>query len=273
MLGKLIKYEFKSLNRYMIPLHLGIIGATLLGKVFLLLNISNNLPNVFNLLLLSTYILILTASYIVTFVFIIRRFYKNLFTDEGYLMNTLPVKPWQHIAAKLTGSFVWQTVNLFLVLVSIFILIFPDFSTVNSFLSAYNEFKIIFADYTGSSFSLFVLGFILITIIGEITGMLIIYASIALGQLLSKHKVLGAFSVYFGLSIIKQTIYSAFSINSIFTTTTYTANYNPSVQEVFTESLVLVRNSMLCTTIISLLFAIAGFFAANYILNKKLNLD
>lgn len=35
MLGKLIKYEFKSVNRLMIPLHLGLIGITLIGRFYI----------------------------------------------------------------------------------------------------------------------------------------------------------------------------------------------------------------------------------------------
>ena len=35
------------------------------------------------------------------------RFYKNLYTDEGYLMHTLPVKPWMLIVSKLTIGTIW----------------------------------------------------------------------------------------------------------------------------------------------------------------------
>ena len=34
MLGKLIKYEFKAVNRLMIPLHLGLIAITIFGRFY-----------------------------------------------------------------------------------------------------------------------------------------------------------------------------------------------------------------------------------------------
>ena len=35
MLGKLIKNEFKAVNRLMIPLHLGLIAVTIIGRFYL----------------------------------------------------------------------------------------------------------------------------------------------------------------------------------------------------------------------------------------------
>ena len=35
MLGKLIKYEFKTVNRLMIPLHLGLIAITIIGRFYI----------------------------------------------------------------------------------------------------------------------------------------------------------------------------------------------------------------------------------------------
>ena len=39
---------------------------------------------------------------------LIVRYYRNLYGDEGYLMNTLPVTPAQHVWAKLICAFLWE---------------------------------------------------------------------------------------------------------------------------------------------------------------------
>ena len=49
---------------------------------------------------------------------ILQRFYKNLLSGEGYLMHTLPVRPWQHIASKLIAAVVWTVLSFFVVCVS-----------------------------------------------------------------------------------------------------------------------------------------------------------
>lgn len=46
----------------------------------------------------------MVALFVLTMIVIIQRFYKGLLCDEGYLMFTLPVKPWQLIATKWHGG-------------------------------------------------------------------------------------------------------------------------------------------------------------------------
>ena len=54
------------------------------------------------------YVAILMAMFIVALVFAIQRFFKGLLGDEGYLMHTLPVRPWELVASKLIcGTVTW----------------------------------------------------------------------------------------------------------------------------------------------------------------------
>ena len=102
MLGKLIKHEFKAVNRLMIPLHLALIVITVIGRFYIQLTLSarneyfyseaaNVWYGVLDMTLVLFYIIALVAISIITSVYLtIIRFRKNLFTDEGYLMHTLP---------------------------------------------------------------------------------------------------------------------------------------------------------------------------------------
>ena len=58
--------------------------------------------------------------------------FKNLLQNEGYLMNMLPVKSWQHITAKLIAAVVWSFVSVLVVIVSVLILstLAVDFSSI-----------------------------------------------------------------------------------------------------------------------------------------------
>ena len=107
MLRKLYKYDFRCSSRKVVPLFIAYAMAIALFAVLRAVEVHNSIFDVFVSIVgavceFSTFAIILFA-----FLTAIARFKTNLFTDEGYLMNTLPVKPWQHITSKLLNAFSW----------------------------------------------------------------------------------------------------------------------------------------------------------------------
>ena len=102
MLTKLLKHEFRATARIMGPLYL-VLLAVALGFNFSarLMDSGNFVLNMLAALVVMAYVVAITAVFIVAFILMLQRFYKNLLGDEGYLMFTLPVTPAQHITAKL----------------------------------------------------------------------------------------------------------------------------------------------------------------------------
>ena len=91
MLSKLLKYDFRSLSKILVPVYfvgllLAIITriANMLAKEFSIFSVPSGFIS-------AIFIIVLIAIPIVTFIFTILRFYQNLIKDEGYLMHTLPV--------------------------------------------------------------------------------------------------------------------------------------------------------------------------------------
>ena len=74
--------------------------VTVLGRLSIALKLPQNAPIV-GTLMVMLYIFGIIAIGIITIVVLVMRFYKNLFTSEGYLMHTLPVKASQHLNSKL----------------------------------------------------------------------------------------------------------------------------------------------------------------------------
>ena len=118
MLGKLLKYEFKSTSRVLWFLYAGLIVVALLFG--LVLRVELNVGDIFLtgssvqsgsgssliMTILMTalgliYMLMIYAIFITTVVVIVMRFYKNMLGGEGYLMHTLPVKTSNLIFSKL----------------------------------------------------------------------------------------------------------------------------------------------------------------------------
>ena len=120
MLTKLLKYEYKTTARTLLPIGGGVLGLCLLSGVLnRLLEPVPDLPVVLQwtcaLLSAATamaLVFVLAACFFVN----VQRFYR-LLGDQGYLMLTLPVPAWQHMAAKLLcacGSTVLSVLALFL---------------------------------------------------------------------------------------------------------------------------------------------------------------
>ena len=105
MFGRLVKYDFRSMFK-----QFGFIwpAALLLALVnhFTLfgLNSTSTVGETTAGMAMLVYVAILMAMFIITMIFVIQRFFKGLLGDEGYLMHTLPVRPWQLISSKLLSA-------------------------------------------------------------------------------------------------------------------------------------------------------------------------
>src|SRR5699024_4932362 len=108
MLIKLMKHEFRATARIMGPLYL-ILLAVALGFNFSarLMDSSSFVLNMMAALIVMAYVIAVIAVFVVAFILMLQRFYKNLLGDEGYLMFTLPVSIHQHVWSKLIVSAVW----------------------------------------------------------------------------------------------------------------------------------------------------------------------
>ena len=100
MLAKLLKYDFKAMFKIFLPLW----GVLLVVSGVNRLISGSPLAEgggmgIFTSLLGVMYVLLIMAVMVVTTVIIIARFYQGLLKDEGYLMFTIPVKPWQLLAS------------------------------------------------------------------------------------------------------------------------------------------------------------------------------
>ena len=122
MLRKLMKYELTATARIFLLLSGTVLALGLLNKLFFMMGIfGGNLPFPVELtagLTMMMYFFVIGAIFVMTLIITIQRFYKNLLGDEGYLMFTLPVKPWQHIVSKMTVAIFWFIVSVFVTIFS-----------------------------------------------------------------------------------------------------------------------------------------------------------
>lgn len=261
MLSKLIKHEFKATARLLLPLYLVLFVLTIVDRIALGLNLKGTLGLIPGFATFA-YVISILAIAVVSFVIIILRFYKNLMTDEGYLMFTLPVNPKQLINAKLLVSFVWNIVSIVLILASLFGLLI----TKERFGLLTDGFEMIFSELQKqlgtTNTTLFIVEFIALMIFGLINNILIIYVSIAVGQLFNGHKILGSFAAYIGINTILQIIVSAaLVILGII--------FDKSFEEISAITQLVFPITIAYTLITNVLF----YLGTDLIFKKKLNLE
>lgn len=262
MLKNLLKYELKSTARTFLPLYGVLIVFALINKIFF--GLASNGPAWPVGIGLSAYFGIIVAIGVMTFLVIIQRFYRNLLTDEGYLMFTLPAATSSLVISKSIAALIWIILGTFTTWISIFILSFDShlFSTIAQ------EFQILleqFYFYTGMPFSLVVFEFIIFGFLSVLSGVFTLYAAIAIGHLFSKNRVLASFGAFLGLNIALQAIFT-FVINMAALLNLDTWFYNLSDAATF-------QFALLASIMGAIVTIIALFALTNYILNRKLNLE
>jgi len=259
MLGKLLKYEIKATSRVFLPLYSVLIVFAIINS-FMHFNADDfSIPQ---FITLTLYILILVGMFVASFIVMIQRFYKNLLSEEGYLMFTLPVENWKHIVSKLITSVMWIVLSCIMSLLSILIIasqginfseLFADIGMIWD--TAYSCF--------GASLYHFIIQMIVGFIVVMVSGILLIYASIAIGQLSDNHKILLSIGAFIGIYTLGQIISFILFIG----TNGNGLVFKLSQQSPFPFAIIWQAIGMSAT------FAVIYFIITNTILNRRLNLE
>ncbi len=262
MLNKLLKYEIKATARWFLPLYIAVLVFAGINRLLYSNSLSMVLAS-FNLQALSVismmiYVTLIIGMMAMTLVVMIQRFYKNLLGDEGYLMFTLPVQTWKHIVNKLLVAVFWTILSGMIAVCSI--LIIASIVDSKMMLSDIFAFLMQHLEYTTA------VEITLLSFLGTVSGIIMIYAAIALGQLFNKHRLLASFGMYIGISTVCQVLF--FILASIFGRGTFSQSpYEPTLWQ--SQAQVFLLYGIMYFAIV-----IAGCFAlTNFILKRKLNLE
>ena len=194
MLGKLLKYDFRSIGRILLLLYAAILVAAIL------LGISSRNQNV-SMTIALIYMVLLIAAMVLTVVLVIQRFYHNLLGREGYLMFTIPVSTGTHIFAKVLTALIWGLIGVAVAFLSGFLIMVFDpsiggFQGVGEMMNAMFQIRL---DPENQRDLVYGIVIAVLTVTEVITR---IYAAIAVGHLWNNHRILGALLAYLGFQIV-----------------------------------------------------------------------
>ena len=118
MVKKLMKYELASYMRSLLPFQLILLGIALLHRFVQLFENDGDAYWTFFSSSTAIFIIACIVTLVATVALCIARFYKNMFTGEGYLSFTLPVPVHQHIWAKLLSAIICALVSAVAILLA-----------------------------------------------------------------------------------------------------------------------------------------------------------
>ncbi len=204
-------------------------------------------------------------------------FYRSMYSDEGYLANTLPVTRHQLLGSKVLISGIWSLIVEIVVLVSIAALTASLFACIlraagesyslwEVFSKGFSELVRIYRSELNFNLLQYLSVALISLLLNCFTSVGILFGALTIGQLSKKHKVMMGIFTYFGISIVM-------SIIRWVVTATYTANYVAGPMSANLSANVSIDGTMVIDLLINTAVAVGLYFLSHYILSQKLNLD
>lgn len=209
MLGKIIKYEFKATSKNYLISFLAVIALSALSGLI------QYLPED-----VAIFALIKGAVYFVYFALVVMmptavmialgvRFFKSMLSDTAYFTHTIPVGKKTLINGKIVSGVIWMVLSIVVVIVSVAVMVmFASYSSemakhLREIIDAIRDIRIP-SEYISTVFIV-----VILSIVAVFVTVLHIYASVAMGQILTSHKKIGAVVFYVILRYVASVIMTA----------------------------------------------------------------
>ena len=204
MVKKLFKHEFWSYWRIMGIVYLILLTVATAGRIIQFFENDGIAYEIVFSISCVTYGICVAATLGFGFVLGIIRFYKHLFSAEGYLTLTLPVTPSQHIWVKAATAVGVQLVTILVILLSGCVITAGEMLSEIWKAAAYLLGKA----YEAIGWQSIVFGceIVALYILGMFAGIMLYYTFISIGQLFKKHRILAAVGAYFVYYIASQVV-------------------------------------------------------------------
>ena len=273
MVKKLFKHEFLSYMRALLPMHLIMLGIAALTRFVYLFESDTTYFSIVGRSSVTAFIIACVVCLLLSYVNIITRFYKNMFTHEGYLSFTLPVTNFQHILVKaLTGTAI-IIIDALSIVLAVCVATAGELTVELFKAGAWILGK--GAEQIGWQFWLYMLEFIVVLLVAVIGSILMFYSCIAIGQLSNKNRVLLAIGVYFAYYFVTQVF------ATIFIVTITGLSYSNWFAEIMESVGNFVNNHpytsghllFLIIFVFAAVFGLVFYFITHRIMQKKLNLE
>lgn len=289
MLGKLFKHEFRNVGRVggMLIAISGVV--TLLGVIYLISPLFRTIVHstddtnwmlglvsaLMGLLGLVGYTGMLLGMGVGFMIYLAVRFYRSMYSDQGYLTQTLPVKASDLIIAKVVTAGTWMLIMTIAMTIFVSILAGIGFSVVMD-VSIWDMLKTIKQSYqtineylngligtalTRTGYTIIVNG-----IGGSFTTVAILFGAISLGQYSWKNKGMMGVIAYLAVRVLMSVV------NGIFNAAVMVVNQSRILEDP-SYAMTMTSTQNLVKFAVSVVFAIVLFFWSIHIVKNRLNME
>lgn len=192
--------------------------------------------------------------------FVIYRFYKRCFTDEGYLTFTLPVNNHQILLSSITNCIFCELLTFVAaaaaaaIIGGMFLLAFNSTQTIvwaDVWVSWEEVWQQLVDSFRKNADQFALAGFS--SIVGLFSELILLMVAVTIGALIAKkHKLMAAVGVYYGIGMVRSFVMSMVMLNAT------------TSEDV---------NALLASPgIMGLTLSVCGYFLMHWLISKKLNL-
>ena len=284
MLGKLIKHEWKSVYKVGSVLLLVIFAVTLVGYIGLrtpvmsdlfadesrLTEMQSVLVGFASISSFLIYVLLLVGAMYGIVIYMGVHFYKTMYTDEGYLAHTLPVKTHQLLGSKVIVSGIWVFLINAALCASVVVLaigllqgVMDGIQVDISWNEFWSELGNMFAFIDFDAVHLLIIT-ILSVLISPFASVVLLFGALTIGQLSGKHKLMMGILTYIGLAVVSYLLNSL--VQAIIT-------FGYAMSPADDVSMGYMTSSYDASLIVSCVTGVVLYFVSHYIISKKLNLE
>ncbi len=232
MLKKLLKYDLCAVGRYwwiaMLTMSVMSFGAAISLRIYNEISLIQDFTDVHLMLQIFSYIsfmlcaiaigICMTAVAILIYV----RYFKHLFTDEGYLTFTLPVSRKQIFLSKTISAVSWVCLSDIILFVCIILIGLVSMQTVDNSILAFDKYEIFLKSVVDdiSEFGLWrIVQFVasmLISLSSVVLSISVGYFCITLGAtVVKKAKIVAAIGVYYLLNMIYSSVFMTLGVAAL----------------------------------------------------------
>ena len=279
MFSRLLKHEWRSSSGLLTILSLCALGVGLLGGGLLraITYLSQKMEDnplasltLSGLSSIMTFVVLALVAYVLAVQFItVFRFYKNKFTDEGYLTFTLPVSVQQIFLSSFLNILIWLVISVVVLLISGGLIIFLGdgqnaLDSLRIILYSIDSLKEVYPSIPG--FGWFIVLGILQVIVAPVYAIVLLMTSITLGCVLAKkHKILATIGVCYGIHMVVGVLESVISIFPAISLLAWNTNEEAQFLQWLCQSMGL-------SVLLQLGLAVGGYFLSTWLMEHKLNL-
>jgi len=269
MVKKIIKYDLMSFFRSMLPVTIVLWGIALFNYITFIFYDDSTVMSIAS----GSSILMFNCCVAVYFVFltinVVKKYYTNLFSTEGYLTLCIPVKSVVHVVAKLFSSLILAVCTGLSVFVAYIIstggkILLDVPKTITFF------YKLISEEFGGVNAVIIMIEVVVLVVLFFAMTYLKYFACISIGQLAKKGKIWLAIGIYFGLYSIRQILGTIFAIAF---STLSDSTLNRLNNYVSNNEMTFVHNIAAAIAIIFIVLGTIYFIISKEIISKKVNLE